>query len=217
MKSPLIIIAAGGHAAELATYLDDRIDYLLGAIDDNTIAGPWQGSRVIGKLDDIPEILRRYGYLRYITAVGDNYVRRMMVKRIEELRLEQLLQPAIVQHSSSWCGLGVELGEGTLLAPHSLVTTRTTIGRHCILNVKASVSHDCKIGDYCNLNPGVTICGNVSIGDDCYIGAGAVIKERVRIGAGSTVGAGAVVISDVPPNTTAVGVPARALPPRLNP
>jgi serine acetyltransferase len=36
----------------------------------------------------------------------------------------------------------------------------------------------------------------------------------VTVGAWSTVGAGASVVRDVPPNVTAVGVPARVLPRR---
>jgi acetyltransferase-like isoleucine patch superfamily enzyme len=65
------------------------------------------------------------------------------------------------------------------------------------------------IGDFANINPGATVCGWVTIGEGAYIGAGAVIKDRVSIGAWSTIGAGAVVVRDIPPNVTAVGVPAR--------
>ena len=35
------------------------------------------------------------------------------------------------------------------------------------------------------------------------------IKDKISIGAGSVIGAGAIVVSDLPPNVTAVGVPAR--------
>lgn len=43
------------------------------------------------------------------------------------------------------------------------------------------------------------------------IGAGAVILNNVRIGAGAKIGANAVVTCDVPPGSTAVGVPARII------
>jgi serine O-acetyltransferase len=49
------------------------------------------------------------------------------------------------------------------------------------------------------------------IGDNVAIGAHAVVLGPVRIGDGATVGAGAIVTRDVPPGTTVVGVPARAL------
>jgi acetyltransferase-like isoleucine patch superfamily enzyme len=47
--------------------------------------------------------------------------------------------------------------------------------------------------------------------EDAFIGARAVILKGVTVGARSVVGAGAVVTRDVPPDTVAVGVPARAV------
>lgn len=49
------------------------------------------------------------------------------------------------------------------------------------------------------------------IGRNVKIGTGAKILGPVSVGAGAQVGANAVVLSDVPANTTVVGVPARAL------
>jgi serine O-acetyltransferase len=51
------------------------------------------------------------------------------------------------------------------------------------------------------------------IGNNVFIGAGARIIGNVNVGDGARIGANAVVISDVPPNTTAVGVPARIVEP----
>ena len=44
-------------------------------------------------------------------------------------------------HPRAYVGHDVEIGEGTLLAPATLATTRISLGRQVILNVKASVSH----------------------------------------------------------------------------
>jgi len=41
------------------------------------------------------------------------------------------------------------------------------------------------------------------------IGAGAIVIGNLELGQGSKIGAGAVVLEDVPPRTTAVGVPSR--------
>ncbi|HSP78844.1 MAG TPA: serine acetyltransferase, partial [Myxococcaceae bacterium] len=45
-----------------------------------------------------------------------------------------------------------------------------------------------------------------------WVGAGARILGPVTIGARSRIGANAVVVRDVPPDSVAVGVPARILP-----
>jgi serine O-acetyltransferase len=52
------------------------------------------------------------------------------------------------------------------------------------------------------------------IEDGADIGCNVCVLGNVRIGAGAVVGAGSVVLTDVPPGTVAVGVPARVLPAR---
>ena len=51
----------------------------------------------------------------------------------------------------------------------------------------------------------------IVIEDGCWIGAGAIILPGVTIGRGCMIAAGAVVASDIPPNTLAGGIPARAI------
>jgi len=48
-----------------------------------------------------------------------------------------------------------------------------------------------------------------TIEDNVIVGAGAKVLGNITIGANSKIGANSVVIHDVPPNSTAVGVPAR--------
>jgi serine O-acetyltransferase len=75
------------------------------------------------------------------------------------------------------------------------------------------------IGDDCMIMQQVTI-GQLSdihapvIGSRVYIGAGAKVLGKVIIGDGARIGANAVVLCDVPANWTAVGVPARLIPPK---
>jgi acetyltransferase-like isoleucine patch superfamily enzyme len=64
------------------------------------------------------------------------------------------------------------------------------------------------------------VCGKynsapVVIENDCWIGVNAVILKGVRIGHHSIVGANSVVTRDIPPFTTAVGIPARPLSTKL--
>jgi serine O-acetyltransferase len=75
------------------------------------------------------------------------------------------------------------------------------------------------IGSRCHLISGITIGMRgpqefATIGDDVYIGAGARVLGDIHIGDGAQIGANAVVLKDVPAGVTAVGVPARLLPPR---
>lgn len=75
------------------------------------------------------------------------------------------------------------------------------------------------VGDDVTMYQGVTLGGtgkqtgkrHPTVGNDVVIGAGAKILGAVTIGQGAKIGGGAVVLKDVPPYTTAVGVPARAV------
>lgn len=56
--------------------------------------------------------------------------------------------------------------------------------------------------------------GFPTIEDDVWVGAGARILGPITVGARSRIGANAVVLQDVPPDSVAVGIPARILPRR---
>ena len=91
------------------------------------------------------------------------------------------------------------------------------IGDHFVIDHFGGivVSGYTKFGDGCRIRNGVVVgLKNVNepgapvIGNNVDIGAGAKILGRIRIGNNVVIGANAVVISDVPDNSIAVGVPA---------
>lgn len=53
--------------------------------------------------------------------------------------------------------------------------------------------------------------GDIIVEDNVWIGAGAIILPGVNIGESCIIGAGSVVTQDVPPNSIAVGNPARVI------
>ncbi|MDP2922105.1 MAG: acyltransferase [Candidatus Omnitrophota bacterium] len=52
---------------------------------------------------------------------------------------------------------------------------------------------------------------DVILKKDCYVGANVTILMGVNIGEGSVIGAGSVVTRDIPPNSVAVGSPAKVI------
>jgi len=73
------------------------------------------------------------------------------------------------------------------------------------------------VGDNCSFLHAVTLGGSgketgdrhPKIGDNVLVGAGAKILGNIKIGACSRIAAGSVVLSEVPPNVTVAGVPAK--------
>ncbi len=94
-----------------------------------------------------------------------------------------------------------DIGAG-LLIPHPLcvVINAKSIGENC------TILQGCTIGLLSTSDPQKPIIGN-----EVYLGAGAKILGPIKVGDGSTVGANAVVLSDIPENAVAVGIPARTL------
>ncbi|MFC1923705.1 bifunctional UDP-N-acetylglucosamine diphosphorylase/glucosamine-1-phosphate N-acetyltransferase GlmU [Chloroflexota bacterium] len=77
---------------------------------------------------------------------------------------------------------------------------------------------DAKIGPEVNIGAGVITANydgkqkyTTEIGAGAFIGSDSMLVAPVKIGEGARTGAGAVVTKDVPPNTLAVGMPARAI------
>ncbi|HVN19576.1 MAG TPA: hypothetical protein VMU05_12405 [Dongiaceae bacterium] len=67
-----------------------------------------------------------------------------------------------------------------------------------------------KIGEGCTVQSGVLIgSGCKGVGDNVYFGAGCKIVGDARIGNNVVIVANSVVLTDVPDNTTIMGVPAR--------
>lgn len=212
----IIVLGGGGHSREVVSCIGDlqaagRPIELLGLVDEMLPRGPSDHGRILGNFTVLESIVEREAEKAgYITAVGDNSLRRSFVDKAVvatggRLDAVDLLHP--LSHVGSTCSIG----PGTYMAPFSSVTAATAIGAHCILNARASVAHDCVIGDFCNLNPAAAICGNVRLGPGCFIGAGATVIDGIEIGARTVVGAGAVVIEDLPADCRAVGVPARII------
>lgn len=95
--------------------------------------------------------------------------------------------------------ISTELGGGILTGhPYCTILNANSIGDNFYVN------HLVTVGEIDGKRP--TIGNNVSI----YTGA--IVIGEISIGDGAIIGAGAVVVKDVPPNSVAVGNPARIIP-----
>jgi serine O-acetyltransferase len=96
-----------------------------------------------------------------------------------------------------------------------------TIGRRLFIDhgMGVVVGETAEIGDDVLIYQGVTLGGtstkkekrHPTIEDHVMISAGASVIGPVRIGVGSRIGSGAVVVSNAPPYSTLVGIPAKII------
>lgn len=95
-----------------------------------------------------------------------------------------------------WGAGGVTIGDNTLVAAHTIITSQT---------------HDVEALGRGALYRQTHLAKEVRIGKNVWIGSGAVILPGITIGDDSVVAAGAVVTKNVPSKTLVVGVPAKAV------
>jgi maltose O-acetyltransferase len=91
---------------------------------------------------------------------------------------------------------------------------------HTHLDAPISIGADCDVGPGTQFIIGSHELGEsrrragkgtarpIRVGDGCWIGAGCYILDGVTVGSGCVIAAGAVVVSDIPSNAMAAGVPA---------
>jgi serine O-acetyltransferase len=101
---------------------------------------------------------------------------------------------------------GVQLNRETQIGDglHLVHGWNIKIHPDVVIGAGVTVLHDVTIG---SSGEG----GVPRIGDGVFIACGARILGDVTVGRGARIGANSLVLSDVPPFTTAVGVPARIL------
>lgn len=110
--------------------------------------------------------------------------------------------------------------EGALIGCNNRIEVRSLgtepflveIGNHCTIAPGVRfLTHDGATWLFTDELPDLQRFGKIRIRDNCFIGVNAIIMPGVCIGPNSIVGAGAIVTRDVPPDSVAVGNPARAI------
>ena len=119
----------------------------------------------------------------------------------------KLLARWISQSVRFWTGIEIHPG--------------ATIGRGLFIDhgMGVVIGETTIIGDDCTIYQGVTLGGtgkekgkrHPTLGNNVMVGSGAKVLGPFTVGDNSKIAAGAVVLSEVPPNSTCVGVPARVV------
>ncbi|WP_339887720.1 acetyltransferase [uncultured Flavobacterium sp.] len=199
MENNKYLFGASGHAKVVLDVLFSNNIKVLAVVDDNPKA-PYISTIPVVNTKDFksPE------GSQFIVAVGDNAIRKKIVNK-NNFRYFSAV------HSDATISAFASLEEGTIVMPQVVVNSDAKIGKHCILNSRSVVEHDCFLEDYVHISPNASLAGNVFVGEGTQIGIGASVIQGIKIGKWVTVGAGAVIISDIPDYAIVVGNPGKII------
>ncbi len=109
---------------------------------------------------------------------------------------------------------GAKIGEGCVISTKSLGSEPYLVNLGNRVWISGDVvfhTHDGGAWVLRDNRPSLDVFGPIIIEDNCLIGVGAQLLPNIRIGRNSIVGPGSVVISDIPPYSIVMGVPARPI------
>lgn len=134
--------------------------------------------------------VRRHRRAHFFYKHGMRLIARMISERTRRLT-------GIDIHPGAQIGEGFFIDHGTGV----VIGETTVIGKNCSIFQNATLGGTGK--DTGKRHP--------TLGDNVMVSAGAKVLGPFKVGDNSKIGAGAVVLSEVPPNSTVVGVPGRVV------
>lgn len=202
----MLIVGAKGLGSEVLGILIQNKNQSIALYDD---VNKYHESRIMGVeiLTNLQEAQRyfRANNFDFCIGVGGPHNRKILAEKFQNIGGEL---KSVYSQNVDIGPVNNNISDGTILCSGVIITSNVTIGLASLLNLKVTVSHDCKIGDFVELAPGVNVAGNCIIEDGVFVGTNATIIPKIRVGQNSIIAAGSVVTKDVPPNVMVAGVPA---------
>ncbi len=164
MKTPLIMLGAGGHASVLIDLALRLGHTILG------VCAP-QVTTLIG-FPEIPylgndDVITKYSTheVRLINGIGAISVQKNKIRSqlFEHYKLLGYTFETLV-HPSAIVASAVQLDEGVQVMAGAIIQSNVAIGKNAIVNTGACIDHDCRIAHSVHVAPRVVLSGNVIIG-----------------------------------------------------
>lgn len=205
----IVVIGASGHAKVITDIIEENgQNEIFGFIDSfKKIGTKILGYEVIGDERQIPYLIKKEGITKGIIAIGDNWLRKEMFKKIKAISHNFEYVSAI--HPSAIISNYSTIGRGVAIMAGAVINAEARVEDFSIVNTKASLGHESILKKYGSLSSGVIVGGSVHIGPFTAISIGATIINNISIGKHSVIGAGAVVTKNIGNFQVVYGIPAK--------
>ena len=161
----IIIIGAGGHAKVIVDIIHNQQKYeIAGFVDNNLPMGhKVLDYKVLGREEEINSLIKKHKIIGGIIAIGDNFIRSNVEKKIKQLCNEFNFINCI--HPKSNVAFNVVMGEGNVVMAGATINTSSEISNHCIFNTNCSIDHDNRIANFASIAPNAVTGGHVEVGE----------------------------------------------------
>ena len=198
----VILVGAGGHAAEL-------VDYIV--FMNQKSEQEWE---VIGLLDDSKSNYDAYDYnfpylgsikhhnvrndATYIMGIANMKYRRSIIETLVGRGAEftTIIHPTALISPSAKIGIGCVISHNVSIGPKAIV------GDFNLINSRCTIGHDSHIGNFNFLSPQVVTGGFARVDNENFIGTNAAILPGIILGNNNTVAAGMIVDKKIDDNST---------------
>lgn len=199
----VIIVGAGGHAAEIRDYF-----YYYNNDSDATVYD------VLGFIDDNPDNYKHYDYTdaylgdiqnhevdheaSYIMGIANIKYRRLIAEKLmgKGAKFISFIHPLATISPSA------VIGKGCVISHNVSVGPKAVLGDFNILNSRCTVGHDTAMGNYNFIGPQVVFSGFTKIGNDNMFGVNAATIPGMAIGNRNTIAAGMIVDKHIEDDST---------------
>tara|TARA_R100000306_G_C4355285_1_gene132387 strand:+ start:423 stop:1061 length:639 start_codon:yes stop_codon:yes gene_type:complete len=208
----MIVVGAKGMAKELLEVLSTELllkdEEILFFDNLNDHQGKLYGKFSILKSFEEAENHFKNNSKAFTLGLGNPHLRQIMAEKFTELGG---LLTSVVSTNAKLGSFNTSLGKGCQIMQGVMITNDVKLGIGVLVNLNATISHDCEIGNFTEIACGVTIPGRCKIGKSVFIGSNATLNPDITIGDNAIIGAGSVVIKNVPEGCTVVGNPAKPI------
>mgnify|MGYP003672710175 CR=1 FL=1 len=207
----IVLIGGGNQAHYTIDIINKEGKYnIIGIIDSiHDIDSIRFGYKVLGRQEDIKELISKYGIEGGVISIGDNWVRYYVSSQIKEQIPNFNFVNAI--HPSVVIGDNVKLGEGIVMMAGCIINPKSQVGDFTFFATGAQLDHDCNIGNFSSISAGSVTGGYVTLGDFSSITLGVTVIDRLQIGTNTVVGAGSLVVKSLPDDVLAYGNPCKII------
>jgi sugar O-acyltransferase (sialic acid O-acetyltransferase NeuD family) len=201
----MLIVGCGGLALQMLDDLEEQLNSELVFWADIDLISPVikKNYRVISSNEAVKKQLSQDK--RFILGVGGCANRKNLAERFLNYGGELYSFISSRASISKYARIGI----GTVVLQKAVIEADVIIGKGCLINTCAIITHECTIDEFTELAPLSLLSGKVKIGASTFIGAHSTVLPKINIGSNVIIGAKSLVTKHVTNNITVLGIPAK--------